>query len=164
MWQIFDAANKTIFWSHTILLILKTKSAYIQNKLFVVNCRAFHVASCGIFCFILIKQIRWLKRWNKKKWIRSVPKSDLVRSVKNWSHKIFSILKTQSAYGQFHGKWDKFVFSEIRNYASKVWRSYQVLSSVYKKVCYFFVSVVAKTRKPVLVELFLHYVNLPAFS
>jgi hypothetical protein len=66
-------------------------------------------------------------------------------------------------YGQFHEKWDKFVFSEIRNCASKVWRSYQLLSSVYKKVCYFFVFVVVKTRKPVLVELFLHYANLPPF-
>jgi hypothetical protein len=33
---------------------------HIWNKLFFINCRAFHAVSCTMFCF-LIQRIKWLK-------------------------------------------------------------------------------------------------------
>ncbi len=43
-----------------------------------MDCRAFHAASCGVFCFFLNKRYQVIKRWNKQKWIHLLPKKNII--------------------------------------------------------------------------------------
>ena len=52
--------------SETLILFILRAMGQLENKLFFVICRAFHAASCGIFCFFFLKRSKWCKNEMEK--------------------------------------------------------------------------------------------------
>ena len=76
------------YWPHRVLHFFRKRKVHNWNKLYFVDCRAFHAASYSIFCFFT-KTYLLIKRWNKEKGISWLHRNKwCFHSVENWSHKI----------------------------------------------------------------------------